>query len=112
MVAASKMRNAQVAVDNSRGIVDPFYRLFGDYPGEQGEPTTSSCTAPWHPAALSCPLCIACAAVEVNKDLTLAITSDKGLCGGLNSNITKYTRTILKLTADGEGRAAMRRALG
>ena len=34
MVAASKMRAAQVAVDNSRGIVDPFYRLFGDYPGE------------------------------------------------------------------------------
>jgi len=33
MVAASKMRAAQVAVDNSRGIVDPFYRLFGDYPG-------------------------------------------------------------------------------
>lgn len=34
MVAASKMRAAQVAVDNSRGIVDPFYRLFGDYPGK------------------------------------------------------------------------------
>ena len=33
MVAASKMRNAQRAVENSRGIVDPFYRLFGDFPG-------------------------------------------------------------------------------
>jgi F-type H+-transporting ATPase subunit gamma len=33
MVAASKMRNAQVAVENSRGIVAPFVRLFGDYPG-------------------------------------------------------------------------------
>ena len=33
MVAASKMRAAQVAVESSRGIVDPFYRLFGDYPG-------------------------------------------------------------------------------
>lgn len=33
MVAASKMRNAQVAVENSRGIVGPFVRLFGDYPG-------------------------------------------------------------------------------
>lgn len=70
MVAASKMRNAQVAVENSRGIVDPFYRLFGDYPG-----------------------------VSVNKDLTLAITSDKGLCGGLNSSITKYTKTLLKMNA-------------
>ncbi len=33
MVAASKMRNAQAAVETSRGIVDPFVRLFGDYPG-------------------------------------------------------------------------------
>jgi len=35
MVAASKMRNAQLAVENSRGMVNPFVRLFGDYPGEQ-----------------------------------------------------------------------------
>lgn len=34
MVAASKMRNAQTAVESSRGIVDPFIRLFGDFPGE------------------------------------------------------------------------------
>lgn len=70
MVAASKMRSAQVAVEKSRGIVDPFYRLFGDHPGL---PTT--------------------------KDVTIAISSDKGLCGGLNSSITKYTRQILNLSA-------------
>lgn len=34
MVAASKMRNAQASMDQSRGIVDPFIRLFGDWPGE------------------------------------------------------------------------------
>ncbi len=33
MVAASKMKNAQVAVEQSRGIVNPFVRLFGDHPG-------------------------------------------------------------------------------
>ncbi len=33
MVAASKMRNAQVAVEKSRGLVNPFIRLLGDYPG-------------------------------------------------------------------------------
>lgn len=33
MVAASKMRNAQTAVEHSRGIVEPFVRLFGDHPG-------------------------------------------------------------------------------
>lgn len=43
-----------------------------------------------------------CAAVAVNKDVTLAITSDKGLCGGLNTSITKVTRTLLKMNASGE----------
>jgi F-type H+-transporting ATPase subunit gamma len=33
MVAASKMRNAQSAVENSRGMVEPFVRIFGDFPG-------------------------------------------------------------------------------
>lgn len=37
MVAASKMKNAQIAVESSRGSVDPFIRLFGDHPGEPGQ---------------------------------------------------------------------------
>ncbi|GFR50093.1 hypothetical protein Agub_g12238 [Astrephomene gubernaculifera] len=68
MVAASKMKNAQVAVEQSRGIVNPFVRLFGDHPGVEGK-----------------------------VGVTVAVTSDRGLCGGLNSNITKYTKTLLKL---------------
>lgn len=78
MVAASKMRNAQAAVETSRGNVDPFIRLFGDWPG---------ITAP--------------------KSVTVAITSDRGLCGGLNSNISKYTRALLAInqSAGGEGSA-------
>lgn len=69
MVAASKMRNAQVAVENSRGIVGPFVRLFGDYP-----------------------------AIAPPKQIAVAVTSDKGLCGGLNSNITKYTKVLMGMT--------------
>lgn len=68
MVAASKMRNAQVAVENSRGIVGPFVRLFGDYP-----------------------------AIAPPKEVAVAVTSDKGLCGGLNSTITKYTKVLLAM---------------
>lgn len=68
MVAASKMRNAQVAVENSRGICDPFIRLFGEYPG-----------------------------IEPTNAVAVSVTSDRGLCGGLNSNIAKYTRTLLAL---------------
>lgn len=37
MVAASKMKAAEVAVVQSRGIVNPFVRLFGDHPGERQE---------------------------------------------------------------------------
>jgi hypothetical protein len=44
MVAASKMRNAQVAVENSRGIVNPFVRLFGDHPGALPRPLPVRCT--------------------------------------------------------------------
>nr|6RD4_S Chain S, ATP synthase gamma chain, mitochondrial [Polytomella sp. Pringsheim 198.80]6RD9_S Chain S, ATP synthase gamma chain, mitochondrial [Polytomella sp. Pringsheim 198.80]6RDB_S Chain S, ATP synthase gamma chain, mitochondrial [Polytomella sp. Pringsheim 198.80]6RDC_S Chain S, ATP synthase gamma chain, mitochondrial [Polytomella sp. Pringsheim 198.80]6RDE_S Chain S, ATP synthase gamma chain, mitochondrial [Polytomella sp. Pringsheim 198.80]6RDG_S Chain S, ATP synthase gamma chain, mitoc len=74
MVAASKMKNAQIAVEQSRGLVDPFVRLFGDFP-----------------------------AVNSNKSVVVAVTSDKGLCGGLNSNITKYTRATLA-TTESEGK--------
>ncbi|KAG2483139.1 hypothetical protein HYH03_017985 [Edaphochlamys debaryana] len=96
MVAASKMKNAQTAVEQSRGIVNPFVRLFGDFPGIEGKP-----------------------------GVMLAVTSDRGLCGGLNSNITKYTRQVLrmdpattesgatKLMAIGDkGRAQLMRAEG
>lgn len=37
------------------------------------------------------------AAISASKSLTIAISSDKGLCGGLNSNISKYTRTLLRM---------------
>lgn len=33
---------------------------------------------------------------------TVAVTSDRGLCGGLNSSITKYTRQLLSMYK-GEG---------
>lgn len=39
------------------------------------------------------------AAASANKDVYLAVTSDKGLCGGLNSSIAKYTRTLLRMNA-------------
>eukprot|EP00882_Tetradesmus_deserticola_P001339 GHRQ01001449.1.p1 GENE.GHRQ01001449.1~~GHRQ01001449.1.p1 ORF type:complete len:328 (+),score=182.51 GHRQ01001449.1:111-1094(+) len=76
MVAASKMRNAQAAVENSRGMVEPFVRIFGDYP-----------------------------AIDPAKTITVAVTSDKGLCGGLNSNITKYTKALMQMYKGGEGEA-------
>ena len=31
----------------------------------------------------------------------MAVTSDRGLCGGLNSNITKYTKGLFKTIDSG-----------
>ncbi|PNH00715.1 ATP synthase subunit gamma, mitochondrial [Tetrabaena socialis] len=83
MVAASKMKNAQVAVEQSRGIVNPFVRLFGDHPG-----------------------------VSPGSGVTVAVTSDRGLCGGLNSNMTKYTKALLKLDPAAEGPATKLATIG
>lgn len=74
MVAASKMRLAQVATEKSRGIVTPLTRLLGDFP-----------------------------AVDVENNVTVPVTSDKGLCGGINTSMAKYTRTLLAMYG-GEGK--------
>ena len=34
--------------------------------------------------------------------MTVAYTSDKGLCGGINSTVTKYTRGVLRVTEGGK----------
>ncbi len=34
--------------------------------------------------------------------MAVAISSDKGLCGGINSTVSKYTRAVLKTTEGGE----------
>ncbi|KAK9810544.1 hypothetical protein WJX72_012548 [[Myrmecia] bisecta] len=74
MVAASKMRVAQVNTEKSRAIVSPLVRLLGDLP-----------------------------AVDVENNITVPVTTDKGLCGGINSTIAKYTRATLRAMA-GEGK--------
>ena len=42
------------------------------------------------------------AAVDPPRAVTVAVTSDRGLCGGLNSNITKYTKALLAMYKGGE----------
>ena len=73
MVAASKMRSATVQTMNSRGIAAPFLKLLGDLPNAEGE-----------------------------RNVYVPITSDKGLCGGINSSVAKYLRA--SLAAAGEGK--------
>lgn len=74
MVAASKMRSAQVLTEQSRGIVEPLVRLLGDMPASEAE-----------------------------KNLTVPVSTDRGLCGGINTTISKYARSIISMNeADGK----------
>lgn len=75
MVAASKLRTVQVKAENSRGLFQPFTALLGDAPAIMG-----------------------------NKTLVVTLSTDKGLCGGINSTVVKYSRSLLKLNQlNGEG---------
>ena len=40
--------------------------------------------------------------MEPSRNLTVALTSDKGLCGGVNSTIVKYIRAMMKVAEDSE----------
>lgn len=82
MVAASRLRIAQSATFESRGIISPLVRLLGDMP-----------------------------AADVEKNLAVAVTSDKGLCGGINSQVSKLSRGALK-TFLGEDRLSELLVLG
>lgn len=67
MVAASKMRSAQANTEKARGIAAPFLRLLGDLPAAEGE-----------------------------KNVWVPITTDRGLCGSINTMVVKYVRTSVK----------------
>ena len=71
MVAASKLRQAETKMALSRGIWMPFYRLFGN-------PVDA----------------------EAENVLLVPFTSDKGLCGGVNSTIVKYSRALMELQSE------------
>ncbi|XP_062200925.1 ATP synthase subunit gamma, mitochondrial-like [Phragmites australis] len=73
MVAASKLRAVQIRTENSRGLWQPFTALLGDTPS-----------------------------VDVKKNVIVAITSDKGLCGGINSTSVKVSKALHKLTSGPE----------
>ncbi len=81
MVAASKLKKAQSLAEKSRnysaGIEDIVKKLviYGDY--------------------LEHPL-IAKSEGNIAKSLIIVVSSDRGLCGGLNTNIIKKTRSLIK----------------
>ena len=73
MVAASRLKPAQDKAIASRGMVLPFYKLLGDLP-----------------------------AAETAKTLIVPISSDKGLCGGINGNVMKVSKVLFQTTTAAE----------
>ncbi|CAN4115449.1 unnamed protein product [Withania somnifera] len=73
MVAASKLRAIQTRAENSRGLWQPFTALLGDTPS-----------------------------VDVKKNVIITVSSDKGLCGGINSTSVKISRALHKLNSGPE----------
>lgn len=70
MVAASKLRAIQVKAENSRGLWQPFTALLGDTP-----------------------------TVDAKKNVIVTVSSDKGLCGGINSTAVKISKSLHKLNS-------------
>ncbi|XP_065856174.1 ATP synthase subunit gamma, mitochondrial [Euphorbia lathyris] len=76
MVAASKLRGVQSRTENSRGLWQPFTALLGDFPS-----------------------------VDVKKNVIITVSSDKGLCGGINSTSVKISKAIYRMTSGPEKEA-------
>ncbi|GLJ14571.1 hypothetical protein SUGI_0235860 [Cryptomeria japonica] len=76
MVASSKLRAIQTKAENSRGLWQPFTALLGDVPG-----------------------------IDVKKNVFVTVTSDKGLCGGINSTSVKISKALFKMASSPEKEA-------
>jgi F-type H+-transporting ATPase subunit gamma len=109
MVAASKLRRAQTAAEQGRPYAARMERMLGalaaGLTGQTGAP----------------PLLVGTGRDQTH--LLIAITGDRGLCGGFNSSIARATRnhaqaliaegkTVKILTVGRKGRDALRRDFG
>ena len=80
MVAASKMRKAQERALQARPYAEKLMEVMADL---AAQPTGSEATHPLLEQR------------EVNKVAIIMMTSDKGLCGGLNANMTKLVGSYM-----------------
>jgi F-type H+-transporting ATPase subunit gamma len=109
MVAASKLRRAQTAAEQGRPYAARMERMLGalaaGMAGQSGAPA----------------LMVGTGRDQVH--LLIAVTGDRGLCGGFNSSISRATRnhaqsliaqgkTVKILTVGRKGRDALRRDFG
>ena len=108
MVAASRLRGTQLRMEASRGLPVPIVKLLGDSPGG-----AHSTPAPRGPPSLpllprrcwriSRPPPTRCAEYDGIKCTIVPVTSDKGLCGGINTTVVKYTKIVEKINHETDG---------
>eukprot|EP00959_Pyramimonas_sp_CCMP1952_P435911 9128007-Pyramimonas_sp.AAC.1 len=145
MVAASRLRTATVRAQESRGMWQPMVKLLGDAPAHDCIPYLSH---KLDPALLFMHITFGSLShlgltawghhsqrqavslkfdTDVPKNVIVPVTSDRGLCGGINSGIAKCTLStynVLSVLGESEnktvslavigekGRTQMRKALG
>jgi len=80
MVAASKMRKAQEAVTSSRAYADGIHSIMANLVQAHPEYKHAFITP----------------REEVKRVAYIVVSSDKGLCGGLNTNVLKHALTSMK----------------
>jgi len=84
MVAASRLRGAQTRMEGFRPYAEKFGEVLGSLSEKAGE-EASSLLAPHD---------------EVKKVNVIVCTSDRGLCGGFNTNLIAKARSLLKDKAE------------
>lgn len=85
MVSAAKLRRAQDAITQMRPYAEKLKEILGSVSG-----TLDLSENPYAQER------------EVNKVLIIAISSNRGLCGGFNNNITKRVNHLLKNDFEGK----------
>ncbi|NOY70126.1 MAG: ATP synthase F1 subunit gamma [Deltaproteobacteria bacterium] len=85
MVAASRLRGAQTTMDAFRPYAEKFAEVLGNIAGKAGEDVS--------------PLLMPRDAV---RDIHVVLcTSDRGLCGGFNSNLIEMAESVIENRSDG-----------
>ncbi|KAJ0047888.1 hypothetical protein Pint_16249 [Pistacia integerrima] len=95
MVAASKLRAIQVRAENSRGLWQPFTALLGDTPSS----ASGHALQALFDGSLIFKSKLVAPCVDVKKNVIVTISSDKGLCGGINSTSVKTSKALHKLVS-------------
>jgi len=83
MVASAKLRNAQARIERFRPYADKFYGMLGDL-AKGADPSVHPLLEPHE---------------EIKTVLLVVITSDRGLCGAFNNNITTMAQRLARKKA-------------